>query len=87
MEIDIDFRRDLEGGADVVFDEILFLADDDGGHRIGAPLVDGASAKGVVQDHVKDKKIQVVHFRRRKASKNQQGHRQKRTRVLIQEIA
>lgn len=74
-----------EVGDSVTFEDVL-LAADDGGVKIGTPVVEGASVTAEVVAHGKGKKIVVFKWKRRKNYRRKQGHRQKFTEVRISEI-
>lgn len=74
-----------EIGEGVVFDDVLVASTDDG-VQVGAPTVSGITVTGEVVDHVKDRKIIVFKWKRRKNYRRKQGHRQKYTTVRINEI-
>ncbi|MFQ5923042.1 MAG: 50S ribosomal protein L21, partial [Anaerolineales bacterium] len=59
--IEVD-RMPLEVGKRVVFKDVLLVTD---GKKVevGAPFVKGASVKGMVQDHLKGKKITVFKYK------------------------
>ena len=69
-------------GDEVVFDRVL-LVGGDGDVRVGQPLVAGCRVKAQVVNHVRDKKIRVVKFKRRKGYLRRQGHRQWRTEIRV----
>ncbi len=69
-------------GDEVVFEQVLLIGDD-GGVRIGQPLVEGGRVKAEVVNHVRDRKIRVIKFKRRKGYLRRQGHRQWRTEVRV----
>jgi large subunit ribosomal protein L21 len=77
----------LEGekGKGVVFDKIL-LACEDGKIEVGQPYIKGASVKAEILCQTKADKVVSYKYRRRKASHTKKGHRQKLTRVKIEEI-
>ena len=87
----IDVERPAEDHAKLVdarsitFDRVLLIAGD-GSARIGKPLLVGASVAGEVLDSIKDKKLVVEKYTRRKRSHVRKGHRQKYLRVKIGEI-
>ncbi|MFA5553684.1 MAG: 50S ribosomal protein L21 [Phycisphaerae bacterium] len=71
-------------------DKVLFLADGKD-IKLGSPYVDGAkvvvSFASTASDAViKGPKLYPTYFRRRKASKNRIGHRQKYLQVRVDEI-
>lgn len=72
---------------EVVFDKVL-LVDNEGAVKVGTPYVEGASVKAVVtDDSVKADKVLVFKKIRRKGFQKLNGHRQKLTRIKINEIA
>jgi large subunit ribosomal protein L21 len=77
----------LEGekGKSVVFDKILLACEDDK-VEVGRPYIKGASVKAEVLCQMKAAKVVSYKYRRRKASHTKKGHRQKLTRVKIEEI-
>lgn len=77
----VDHMPGSQPGAEIVFDRVLAL---DG--NVGAPLVDGATVKARVDDHVKGSKLTIVRFRRRKDYRRRKGHRQPYTRLTITSI-
>ncbi len=74
-----------EKGADVAFDEVLFVGGDDD-YKLGAPTVDGAVVKARVVRQMQGRKIVVFKMKRRQGYHKKQGHRQELTEVLITEI-
>ncbi len=75
-------RMKAEPGSKVTFDEVLLTAD---GEAItaGTPLVKGAKVECEVIAEVKDKKIYVFRFKRRKNYRKKSGLRQKYTDVRV----
>ena len=74
-------------GADVVFDKVL-LVDAEGAVKVGTPYVEGAVVKAtVLEDDVKADKVLVFKKIRRKGFQKCNGHRQKLTKIKINEIA
>jgi large subunit ribosomal protein L21 len=76
---------DIEPGESVTFEEVL-LGANDGGIKVGAPLVGGAAVTADVVKHGKGEKIIVFKFKRRKNYRRKQGHRQKYTEVRVRDI-
>lgn len=74
-----------EAGDKVEFDSVLFLSGE-GDPKIGSPYVEGAKVTAVVKDTVKDSKIKVFKFKRRKGYKRTQGHRQQYTLLQVEDI-
>ena len=73
----------VEAGNEVVFDQVLAVAGDDGKLNIGTPIVEGAKVTATVKDLFRAKKIVVFKMKRRKSYRRTQGHRQTLTRVEI----
>ena len=77
----------IEPGQEVVFDQVLAVAGDDGKLNVGTPIVAGAKVTATVKDLFRAKKIVVFKMKRRKGYRRTQGHRQNLTRVEITAIA
>jgi len=74
-----------EPGDEITFKEVLLI----GGTKtpkIGTPYVKGAEVVAKIVKEVKDKKVIVFKFKRRKASRTKRGHRQKYTLLTIKDI-
>lgn len=82
QHIDVD-RLGAEDGAEVTFDQVLFVSRDDGSLVAGSPVVPGASVVGVVDAHHRGPKIRVFRRKRRKGMRRRQGHRADLTRIRI----
>ena len=76
---------DAEPGQEVVFDQVLMVADGDD-VNVGAPYVDGGTVRAEVLRNERDKKIRVIKFKRRKDYMRRQGHRQWFTEAKITAI-
>lgn len=74
-----------EPGDTISFNRIL-LINQKGQIDIGKPCLNFVTVKGKILKHLKDKKITVFKMKSKKNNKIKQGHRQKLTRVLIEEI-
>lgn len=83
--IEVD-RLPLEIGKAVEFDQVL-LAVNNGDVIVGDPLVKGASVKAKVVDQIKAKKIIVFKYVPKQRYRRKAGHRQKYTRVIVDEIS
>ena len=80
-------RLAAEKGAAVEFDKVL-LIENEGDVKVGAPYVNGAVVKAtVLDDSVKADKVLVFKKIRRKGFQKCNGHRQKLTKIQINEIA
>ena len=73
-------------GDKVEFAEVL-LVGEGASVKIGNPLVAGSKIQALVLNQAKDKKIEVIKFKRRKNYRRNRGHRQEFTLLEITEIA
>ena len=78
-------KIDSEKGESLEFDKVLMLSNDSD-VKIGTPYVDGIKVQGSVEDQIKDKKVLVFKYKRRKNYRRTQGHRQQYTLVKINDI-
>ena len=76
----------IEVGNEVVFDQVLAVAGDDGKLNVGTPMVAGAKVTAVVKDLFRAKKIVVFKMKRRKSYRRTHGHRQDLNRIEITAI-
>jgi large subunit ribosomal protein L21 len=79
-------RKDLQADAEIRFEEVLLLGDENGA-KLGKPTVSGAAVVGKVLGERLGDKLVVFKFRRRKDSKMKKGHRQKYTAVKVEKIS
>ena len=75
----------VEAGKEMKFEEVLLIEKDDK-IEVGQPFVKKAKVVVKVLDHVKDKKVNIIKFKRRKHHLKRQGHRQQYTRVEVLDI-
>ena len=75
-----------EAGANVTYEQVLFLAKDGGELLAGAPFVAGAKVLGVIEGEARGPKIRVFKKKRRKGFRKTRGHRAFYTRVRITDI-
>lgn len=77
----------LEGnvGDAVQFDKVLLRKTDAGNVEVGAPFLD-SPVKGSIVRQMRDRKIVVFRFKRRKKVRVKKGHRQYKTVVRIEAI-
>jgi len=78
-------RLDEEEGAEVEFDKVL-LIDNDDKVEIGEPVIKGALIKGKILEHMRGDTVKVFKKKRRKGYKVLKGHREYLSHVLIDEI-
>ncbi|MEM6313441.1 MAG: 50S ribosomal protein L21 [Planctomycetota bacterium] len=81
IRIDRPFNADEKT---VSFDRVLLVGGDE--PKVGTPAVAGASVTADVLGQVKDKKIVIQKWKRRKGDNTKSGHRQKYTEVKITAI-
>ena len=72
--------------ATVNFDQVLLIVKDDK-MEIGKPLIDKAKVRAKVLENFKEKKIRVVKFKSKSRYLRTRGHRQQKTKVLIEKIS
>jgi large subunit ribosomal protein L21 len=84
MEFDIDLLDEKEGDV-ITLDEVLYV-NDGKNVKIGTPTVAGAKVICEVMKKIKDKKVVIFKFKRRKGYMRKKGHRQKYARVKVKEI-
>lgn len=84
MELDVDVKN-LDSGDTIEFSDVLLLGGD-GGTQVGTPTVPQAKVIAEVKGEVKGKKVEIMHWRRRKNSRTHKGHRQRYTRISIKDI-
>ncbi len=75
--------RPATTGDQIVFDQVLFLAGDDGNFVSGSPVVAGTRVVGIVDGPSQGPKIRVFQKKRRKGFRRTLGHRAQLTRVRI----
>jgi large subunit ribosomal protein L21 len=78
---------DAEEGTSIEFDEVLMVSGTTTGETlVGDPVVQGAKVRANVIGSVKGDKIVVFRYRNKKRYRRRTGHRQKYTRVKVDEI-
>ena len=82
---EIDLRELKDGQSTVTFDKVL-LVSGDAGVKIGEPILAGASVTAKILGEIKDDKIYVERFTRRKGFHRRVGHRQRYLAVQIESI-
>lgn len=79
-------KLDANVGDEVTLDKVL-LVSTDGGVRVGAPYVEGASVTAKVVRQDKGRKIEGFTFKAKKNERRRFGHRQFFTELKIQSIS
>jgi large subunit ribosomal protein L21 len=74
-------------GDSVEFDKVLMLTKDDSVEvQVGAPYLEKAKVIATVEEQLRDRKIKILKFKRRKHHMKRMGHRQWLTKIKITEI-
>jgi len=80
-------KLDVEKDTTFDFNEVLLVADKKGDDvKIGAPTVEGAKVTAKVLEQGRDKKIDVIKYKRKVRYRKKYGHRQAYTQVKIEKI-
>lgn len=75
-------KLNAEAGASVELDQVLMVTDGDD-VKVGSPLLDGGKVSAEVVAHGRNRKIEVIKFKRRKNYHRKHGHRQHYTEIKI----
>jgi large subunit ribosomal protein L21 len=78
-------KIDSEEGQELEFDSVVAIADGDKS-VFGTPYVKGAKVVATLKENIKDKKIKIFKFKRRKGYKRTQGHRQQYSLITVKSI-
>ena len=78
-------RVQAPAGEKITLGEVLMVAGE-GEPTVGSPTVKAASVTGTVLDQVRDHKIRVFKYKKRKHYRRTRGHRQSYTPVRIDAI-
>ena len=76
---------DAEVGTSLKFSQVL-LIENNGKVKVGTPSIKNAKVSGEVLEHVKGDKVIVFKKKRRKGYRIKNGHRQRFTKILIEDI-
>lgn len=79
-------KLDAEEGASIQFEEVLMVGEGDS-VTVGKPFVDGGAVAAKVLKQDKDKKVEVIKFRRRQNYRRTKGHRQPYTLIEITDVS
>ena len=82
--LSVDLLSD-EPGKKITFDNVLLYVDDDN-VEIGQPYLSNVKVTAEVKEIVKNEKLSILRFRRRKHSMRKIGHRAKHSQVEIKNI-
>lgn len=78
-------KIEKKDGENANFNEVL-LVNTAGTLKIGKPLVEKATVKAKIVDTFRDKKIRVVKYKSKSRYTRTTGHRQTKTKILIEKI-
>ena len=78
-------KLDGDAGAKLEFNEVLLVADGEN-VQIGTPMLGGAKVSAEIVAQEKGEKLIVFKFRRRKAYRRKNGHRQQYTAIKVTDI-
>lgn len=83
--VDVDPRELAENAKTVTFDRVLLIGDAEaeGDRKVGAPYLQGASVTAEIVKAYRDRKIDVIKYKRRKGYFRKNGHRQAYLQVKI----
>jgi len=84
-KLEVDVRDLKDGQATLTFDKVL-LVSSDAGVKIGQPVVAGATVTAKILGQIKDDKVWVERFTRRKGFHRRVGHRQRYLAVQIEAV-
>lgn len=76
----------LESGELFEINKVLLIDEKNKKIKIGKPFVNKAKVSAEIIAHKREKKIKIIHFKRRKHHMKQQGHRQWFTEIKIIKI-
>lgn len=82
--IDVELLAGAPGDT-VQLDRVLLIAGDDA-VTVGRPVVEGAHVRATVIEEKKGKKVVIFMYRPKKRIRQKTGHRQRYTRLQIEEI-
>lgn len=82
--IDVELLPVAQGDT-VQLDRVLLIADGDT-ITVGKPVVEGAHVRATVVKEIKGKKVVIFMYRPKKRIRQKTGHRQRYTRLQIEEI-
>ena len=77
-------KLEAEVGKELVFDQVLLSANDDGSDvKIGSPYLSGVALKAEVLEQGRGAKVRVVKYKRKVRYTRNHGHRQHFTKVRV----
>lgn len=76
-----------EKGEKIEFKDVLLISDDEEKDiKIGCPLVEGAKVMAEIVEQGREKKINVIKYKRKTRYRRKLGHRQDYTKIKVLDI-
>lgn len=75
-------KLEQEVGSSIELADVLMVADGDA-IKVGSPVVENSMVTATIKGHGREKKVNILKFRRRKHHMKRQGHRQYYTELEI----
>lgn len=79
-------RIESQEGEQLDFDRVLLVSDGEN-IQVGKPYLEGIKVRAKVEGQMRDAKVVVFKYKRRKSYRKKQGHRQHYTLVRVEEIS
>jgi large subunit ribosomal protein L21 len=79
-------RIESQEGEQLDFDQVLLLSDGEN-VRVGKPYLPGITVRTKVEGQMRDTKVIVFKYKRRKSYRKTRGHRQHYTLVRVEDIS
>ncbi len=74
-------------GENITFDTVIMVKKDEEDAVFGTPYVASATVSAAVIGQIRDPKVKILKFKRRKHHMKQMGHRQYKTQIQITAIS
>ena len=78
-------KLEVEKDAKITFDQVLAVGGDK--VEVGMPILSSAKVTGKLVENFKDKKVRIVKFKSKSKYLRINGHRQQKSKVLIEKIS
>ena len=86
QSIKIEKIKTAQEGAEVIFDKVLLLVDDNNKISLGKPYLEGVKVSAFIEKSGRDKKIIVFRYHSKTRYKKKKGHRQHYMKAKIKTI-
>jgi len=84
MKLSVDLLKEDEGSK-ITFDNVLLFVDGEN-VEVGQPYLSNLTVTAEILETVKDKKLSILRFRRRKHSMRKIGHRSRYSLIEVKDI-